>query len=181
MSDILTPRLILRLVPLAGLAATAARDIEACRRLISPGLGEEWLQDSWVADLRLTQWKEDPAYAPWSIRAIARRDSAEVVGYINCHDRPQPMGHGGAIHLAIELGYEIFPAFRRRGYASEAIEGLALFAAEQGVTRVRLSIAPGNAPSLALARKLGATYLESHIDERDGPEDVHVFAVGPRL
>jgi ribosomal-protein-alanine N-acetyltransferase len=174
-SDILTDRLVLRLVPLAGLAATVAHDLDACRRLIGPKLPEDWLAESWVAELRLNQWKENPDYAPWSIRAIARQADGQIVGYMNCHDCPTVFDHEGETGLMIEMGYTVFAPFRRHGYAFEAIGGLADFAGHIGVRWVRLSIAPGNAASLGLAEKLGAVKIGTQFDDRDGPEDVYLF------
>jgi RimJ/RimL family protein N-acetyltransferase len=49
------------------------------------------------------------------------------------------------------------------------------WAKTQGLEGVILSIQPGNAPSLALAAKFGATKIGSQIDERDGPEDIYYF------
>ena len=157
MNDIETERLILRLVPLAGLAATAAGDLAACQRLIGARLTADWFTESWVAALRLDQWKQDPDYAPWSIRAIALKATGDIVGHINAHDKPQPLEHRGEVAPFIEFGYSVFPAWRRRGLAHEAIEGLCAYAAHHGVRFVRLSIAPDNVPSLALAAKLHKT------------------------
>ena len=172
MIDIETERLVLRLVPMAGLAATAAHDAAACRKLIAADLHPDWFDNAWVADLRLSQWKDDPAYAPWSIRAIALRATGEVVGNINCHDKPEPFSHEGRDGLVVELGYTVFPPWRRQGIAREAIGGLTRFVRSQGVRWIRLSVSPSNAPSQALAKKLGAIRIGTQDDELDGPEDV---------
>ncbi len=137
----------------------------------------EWFEDAWVFDLRLNQWKDDPAYAPWSIRAMVLKETGEVVGTINCHEKPQAFEHGGEEGLMIEMGYSVFEAHRRHGIAHEAILGLAGFARAEGVRWVRLSISPNNEASLALARKLKAEKIGSQIDEIDGPEDVYLFEV----
>lgn len=175
MNDIETDRLVLRLVPLAGLAATAAKDATACQRLIGAKLPDEWFDNAWVSELRLGQWKDDPEYAPWSIRAIALKATGEIVGNINCHDKPQPFEHRGAVAPAIEMGYTIFTPWRRQGIAREAITGLSVFAAHHGVRWIRLSISPDNAASLGLAQKLGAVRIGTQYDDRDGPEDIFLF------
>lgn len=172
MIDIATPRLILRLVPLAGLAATAARDVGAASRVISPTLNSEWFDMDWVAGLRQRQWQDDAQYAPWSIRAITLKSTGEVVGSINCHDRPKPFRYNDAEGLAVELGYTLFSSWRRMGYASEAFAAIAAFAAKSDVRWIVLSISPDNEPSQALAKKMGAYKVGSHIDEIDGPEDI---------
>jgi RimJ/RimL family protein N-acetyltransferase len=173
--DIESERLLLRLLPLSGLAATAAKDIEACRRIIGAKLHEDWFDEAWVFDLRLKQWKGDPSYAPWSIRAIALKETVEIIGNINCHEKPMAIEHGGETGLAVEMGYTIFPSWRGQGFAFEAIAALSAFARGHGVRWVRLSISPDNAASLALALKLNAIKIGSQIDERNGPEDVYLF------
>lgn len=175
MIDIESERLILRFVPLAGLAATAANDIAACRRIIGARLPEAWFDEAWVAALRLQQWKDDPGYAPWSIRAIALKRTGEIIGNINCHGRPEEFEFGGTASLAVEMGYTIFPPWRMRGFALEAVTALSRFAHEHGVRWVRLSIAPDNAASLALALNLGAFKIGAQIDERNGPEDIYLL------
>lgn len=176
MIDIETERLLLRLVPLAGLAATAAKDVKAARRIIG-NVPDDWFTDHWVAEMRLKQWKEDPAYASWSIRAIALRQTGQIVGYMNCHHKPMPFVYGGETTLAVEMGYDIFAPFRRRGFGYEAVRGFSSWAATQGVEHLVLSIAPGNEPSLALACKLGAFQIGSQIDEIDGPEDIYLARI----
>jgi RimJ/RimL family protein N-acetyltransferase len=59
-------------------------------------------------------------------------------------------------HGAANLSYWIFPAFRRRGFASRAVDLLAA-AAEgiAGLSRLELRIAPDNRASRGVARKAG--------------------------
>jgi ribosomal-protein-alanine N-acetyltransferase len=170
-----TDRLILRLVPLAALASTAAGNIKATRGLIGEKLPEEWFDDSWVYKLRYDQWLADPTYGPWSIRAIASKETGDIVGSMNCHHKPMPFQLKGKEYLATEMGYTIFDAYRRQGIAFEAITAFIAWAKTQGLEGVILSIQPSNAPFLALALKLGATQIGSQIDERDGPEDIYYF------
>lgn len=175
MNDIETERLLLRLVPLAGLAATAAKDVEATQRLIGLKLPEVWFEESWVSELRLNQWKNDPEYGPWSIRAIALKSTGQIIGNFNCHDRPRPFQFHDETGLAIEMGYTIFEPWRRKGIANEAITGFMAHARQHDVRWVLLSISPENQPSLAFAKKLGAEHIGSHIDEKDGPEDIFLI------
>ena len=172
MIDIETDRLMLRLVPLAGLAATAAKDEEACHRLIGRNLPADWFENAWVFEMRLNQWKADPDYAPWSIRAIILKETGDVAGSINCHDKPKAFEHEGEAGPMIEMGYTIFEPFRRQGIASEAILALAGIARTKGVRFLRLSISPENEASQALAKKLGAEKIGTQIDDIDGLEEV---------
>lgn len=73
----------------------------------------------------------------------------------------------GTVHLlkdarrrvpAIELGYVISPAFRRRGYAQESLERVIRYLFQETDTQmVTAGAAAGNVPSLALLEKLGFT------------------------
>ena len=176
MIHIETERLILRLVPLAALASTAAGNTKATKALVGAKLPEEWFEDSWVYKLRYDQWLADPTYAPWSMRAIASRETGEIVGGMNCHHKPMAFIHNGRESLATEMGYTIFESYRRQGIAYEAITAFTSWAKTQGLESVILSIQPTNVASLALAQKLGATKIGSHIDEKDGLEDIYLFS-----
>jgi ribosomal-protein-alanine N-acetyltransferase len=171
-SDIVSPRLVMRLVPLAGLQATSEGDREASRRLIGEGLTDEWFDNGWIAAQRLKQWTEDPTYAPWSIRAILLRTTGEVVGSFNCHHGPMDFRIDDGTCVAVEVGYTVFAAYRRRGIGREAVTAYADWAAGLGVDAFVLSISPENEPSLGLAQALGARKIGSQIDEIDGPEDI---------
>jgi RimJ/RimL family protein N-acetyltransferase len=171
-NDIETPRLFLRLVPLAGLEAIIAHDGKGIAREIGSPVPAIWFEEDWLAKMRLEQWQENAAYAPWSIRAIIEKSSGAVVGRLNCHREPMDFIHAEVAKPAVEIGYDIYDAFQRRGFAYEAVTGYFDWAKAQGVPRFVLSISPGNAASNALARKLGAFQIGSQIDEIDGPEDV---------
>src|SRR3972149_5968385 len=80
--------------------------------------------------------------------------------------RPAPRGPAGGR-----------PPCRRRGYALEAAQGLMDWAArEHGVRLFRLSIAPDNAPSLAMAAKMGFRQVGEQMDDEDGLELVFDLA-----
>ena len=181
MIHIETDRLILRLVPLAGLASTTAGNIKATQKLVGEKLPEEWFEESWVYKLRYDQWLADPTYAPWSIRAIASKETGEIVGNMNCHHKPMPFVLNGKESLATEIGYTIFESYRRQGIAYEAITAFTAWAKTQGLESVVLSIQPTNMASLALALKLGAIQIGSQIDEKDGPEDIYHFDLNSSL
>ena len=96
-----------------------------------------------------------------------------MVGHCGFHGSPgaaylEPYAPGGA-----EIGYTVFPPYRRNGYATEAVRGLMGWAAEaHGVPTFVLSIAPANEPSQAIARRLGFSVVGLYDDPEDGPEEV---------
>lgn len=175
MNDILTERLVLRLVPLAALAATAQRNLAAAEKVLGVALPQAWLEEDWVFQLRHDQWLEEPAYAPWSIRAIVLKATGEVVGNINCHHKPMPFVMNGQQTAGVEIGYTIFEPHRRKGYATETIKAFTGWAGQLGVSTFILSISPNNEASLALARKFGAEEIGRQMDERDGEEIIFAF------
>jgi len=118
---------------------------------------------------RLRQIAEDPSRAPWFVRAIVRRDEErQMIGHIGFHGPPgvnarkQPQ--------AVEIGYTIFPEYRRQGYATEAVRALLGWAEGKGIHHFIASIGPQNAPSLAIARRLGFREVGRHWDDEDGEE-----------
>ena len=130
--------------------------------------------------MRLGQLETDPGLQPWLMRAMALRDTAMAVGTIGFHAAP---GHESLAELApgaVELGYGVTAAYRRRGLATEAIEALMRWAREaHGVRRFVVSVSPENGPSLALAAKLGFKKIGWHMDEVDGPEDIFEKRIPP--
>lgn len=86
-----------------------------------------------------------------------------MAGRVGFHGPPDDDG-------MVEMGYAVFERYRRRGYAFESAAGMMAWARGRGVRRFRLSIAPTNEPSLALAAKLGFSRNGEQMDEFDGLE-----------
>mgnify|MGYP000942878710 FL=1 len=142
----------------------------AASYLCSGELPDDWLSQWRLMAMRLKDLHQDPAYLRWSLRAIIWRETGEMIGHIGFHTPPDPdylatLGTDG-----IEIGYEIYPNWRRQGLGREALQRLLQFAQEQGVQRFILSIAPDNQPSLALARSLGFVELGQQVDGEEGLE-----------
>ncbi len=164
----------LDLIPLTPelLRASLARDSRLVAERLGLSVPELWPEIPDVLERRLRQLEAEPALQPWLLRAMVQRDRRVMVGHIGFHAGP------GAEYLrpwspGVELGYTVFPAHRRRGYAAEACAALMAWAhREHGITRFVASIRPDNAPSQALAHKLGFRRIGSHIDDLDGPEDI---------
>jgi len=116
--------------------------------------------------LRLADLEANPRIAPWLLRAIVDRDARAAVGFIGFHGAPDPRG-------MVEVGYEVLPAFRRRGYAREALAVIEAFAAREGARVVRASVSPGNMASLSLIERGRYVHVGEQIDEIDGRELVY--------
>jgi RimJ/RimL family protein N-acetyltransferase len=124
-----------------------------------------------VMQRRQRQLAVSPADAPWLLRAMVRHGDRNVVGYINFHGLPDTQGRA-------ELGYTVFEEYRREGFATEAIVAMMRWAREvHEVRRFLISISPKNAPSLALALKLGFSQVGKQMDLEDGLEYVFELQV----
>jgi RimJ/RimL family protein N-acetyltransferase len=144
--------------------ALLRHDAAAAERVLGITLASvEWI-DSNERHLRMRRddLVSDPGSQPWLARAIILPDGS-MVGRIGFHGRPDAEG-------VAELGYDVFEPYRRQHYALEAVTCMMAWARERGARRFRLSIAPDNAPSLALAARLGFARAGEHIDEFDGLE-----------
>ena len=175
MGDIVSRRLILRLLSPEALKAASEGDLARLARLTGISLSQKWAKIARVAARRLEQIEADPGYLPWSLRAIALRPSNEIIGYINFHAAP------GADDLtlyapnAVELGYAVIAKHRRQGYAGEAVRMMIAWARKRGIQAFVFSISPDNSASLALAAGLGAVKVGWRVDEEDGLEDVYLL------
>ena len=168
-----TPRLIMRTLPPATLAALVAGDRAEASRHAGCDLSAFPDEESGIAGVRLKDLADDPAYLPWSLRAMALKPGLGFVGHFNFHTKP------GADYLkelapgAVELGYFVMPAWRRQGFAEEAALAMMDWATRvHGISQFVVSISPDNAPSVAMAQKLGFSRIGSHIDDLDGYEDI---------
>jgi ribosomal-protein-alanine N-acetyltransferase len=146
--------------------ASIAGDRELASCLIGAELPPDWPgRTARTMRYRLAQLASDPTEQPWLLRAIVvRQPVREVVGHIGFHAPPDARN-------AVEVGYTVAAAYRRQGYALEAVQALLGWAKrEHGIQQVIASISPTNAPSLALAHKLGFVQTGSQMDEEDGEE-----------
>jgi [ribosomal protein S5]-alanine N-acetyltransferase len=160
----------------AFISASLAGDIEKAEALLGLAPPPEWLCAQGLMRIRLGQLRFDPMLQPWLLRAVILRATGSMIGHIGFHTAPgaaylQPIAPGG-----VEMGYTIFPAFRRQGYATEAVASLMRWAMqEKNIQRFVLSISPENRPSLRIANHFGFRKVGSYMDEEDGLEDIFVL------
>src|SRR5262245_42656810 len=110
-----TPRLVLRTLPPAALAALVAGDAAEATRIAGCALGDFPVEEHGIAALRQKDLAKDPDYLPWSLRAILLKPDLGFVGHCNFHTRPGPAYLQELAPGGVELGYSILPAYRRRG------------------------------------------------------------------
>jgi RimJ/RimL family protein N-acetyltransferase len=120
---------------------------------------------------RVPQVKENPSVNKWFVRWMVLRESREIVGSLSFHGSPDETG-------MLEIGLGVHKNFWRRGFASEALLGMWLWAASQsGVLKFRYTVDPNNDASVGLIHKFGFTYVGQQIDDEDGPEDIYEMSV----
>ena len=146
---------------LAGDTTRAGREIDA----MVPENLRDHLED--FLRYRLAQVRVDSSIRPWLGRAMVLTDDSgtrRVIGTIGFHGPPDDRGR-------VEVGYSVQPAYRRRGFAREALKAMFDWAAaEHGIRRFVASVSPTNDASLALVRGFGFVQTGEQMDEIDGLE-----------
>ena len=172
-SDAITSaRLVLVSMSADFVGALVAGDREEAQRLAGITIPGDWPDehDEGFLRLRLRQMRDDPELEQWLVRALVLPERGRpMIGHAGFHGKPGT----NALRKpeAVEIGYTIFEPYRGRGYATEAVAALLEWARTQrGVERFVASVAPGNAPSLAIVRKLGFEQTGAVWDEDDGEE-----------
>lgn len=171
----------LRLVSMtsAFLEASLKEQRNEASQMLGVDIAPDWFDEQWLMRLRLNDLQRDSALQPWLLRAIIHSTSNSMVGHIGFHTAPNPAYLNDIAPGGIEVGYTIFPAYRRQGYATEACRGLMDWAhTEHAINRFILSIAPDNTPSLRIAHRLGFIRIGEHVDPEDGIEYIFAHILG---
>jgi len=153
-----SPRLDLILLSRPLMDAIVAGDELAAQALAGFALAEELFsgdpEDAAYFSMRRDQVLRDASWAPWSQRAIVLRHENVMIGTATFHGPPGV--NDTSTPGAAEVGYEVYPALRDRGFATEVGRALIDWACrEHGVTHYISGVEPGNLPSLRVNDKLG--------------------------
>lgn len=178
LDDILTPRLVLRLMSEEVVDACLSNDLEKAKFLFQSDIPEELLENMSSLIYGKKQLDANPDYLPWSARAILKKGGSEVIGIIRFHSMPGPeyLDHYQA--NAVEIGYEIFTAQQRQGYATEAMAGVMNWAnLNFNIAHFIASVSPDNEASLKLINGFGFLKIDEVMDEEDGLEFVFLRVV----
>jgi RimJ/RimL family protein N-acetyltransferase len=147
-------------------AAIAAGDLDAANRLSPVPLRPIFVTESFRSTfgVRAEQLLEHPEDEPWVTGIIWDEDLGVAVGKAGFHGSPDADG-------MVEVGYEVDPEYRRRGYARAALQAMLDRAiADPSVRVLRASISPDNEPSLDLVASFGLERNGEQWDEEDGLE-----------
>lgn len=173
-ADVSSDRLVLVPMSLELMEALSRGDRESAQRMVDYRIPADWPQGmESVLRFRIPIAQAQPETLPLLLRAmVLRADPDVVVGRIGFHGPADEVG-------MLEIGYEVFPGFRRQGYAREAV--LAMFRWAQGdpaVLRFRATVSPDNAPSRDLVTGLGFIEVGTQWDDEDGEETIFERAAG---
>jgi len=97
------------------------------------------------------------------LRLVVERGSNAAVGYVNFHAPPDADG-------MVEIGYQIVPAARRRGYATEGAAALLHHAfTALGAEAVFATTMAVNTPSRRVMERLGMRHVRTFTEHHDDP------------
>jgi [ribosomal protein S5]-alanine N-acetyltransferase len=111
--------------------------------------------------------RRQPEALPLLFRVIVlRADPTLSVGRIGFHGPTDQAG-------MLEIGYDVFPGFRRWGYAREAVLAMLVWARRDPAVRgFRATISPPNLASRCLVAGLGFVEVGRQWDDQDGEETI---------
>jgi ribosomal-protein-alanine N-acetyltransferase len=162
------------------LRASLAGERARAEASIGMALPASWPDLPDVLRLRLTQLEAEPALAPWLTRALELKSERRLVGIVGFHGPPGGDWLREFAERGLEFGYSVLAGYRRRGLAFEACQALIAWAVSEHAAReFVLSMSPHNAPSAALARKLGFARVGEWHHAARGLEDVYRLTLPP--
>jgi ribosomal-protein-alanine N-acetyltransferase len=180
-NDILTRRLVLRLMEREVVDACLVGDLQRAEHLLDIAIPGELLNEPTGLKYAQAQLDADPQYRLWSMRAIILQATRTMVGHVRFHSPPDPDYLHPFARAAVEFGYHVYSQYRRHGYATEAAGAVMEWAqATFGIGRFVVSVSPDNKPSLALISHFGFTKIGQHMDEIDGLEHIYLRDVAVR-
>lgn len=157
-----TPRLEL-VAATADLARAEMDDVPALARRLDATVAAEWPpplndRDSQAWTLRFLE--QHPDGVGWAMWYFVRRADRAAVGVGGFKGLPSADG-------TVEVGYSVLEAQQRRGYASEAVEGLVAWAfGHPEVTRVTAETYPELVASIGVLAKTGFTFIGPGSEDR---------------
>jgi RimJ/RimL family protein N-acetyltransferase len=123
----------------------------------------DWLEETDLMQMRLAEFREDPAYAGWGLHAVRIAGAGPMIGHVGFHSLPDAEYLHPYWPDAVELSYATYPPYRRLGYAAEAVAALLRWAARRArIRRFLLTVSASNRASRGLAGKLGFVLTEQY-------------------
>ena len=139
-----------------GVAQAVVADKSKIEAILSARVPDDWPAQDLAEFLPFyaQQLETDLSLLGWGVWLMIHATERVVIGYVGFKGKPDHEG-------TVEIGYSVIPAFRNRGYASEASQALINWAfIQQGVKRIIAECNEDNAPSIRILQKLGVKRLE---------------------
>lgn len=170
---------VLRLVPMNVplMRALAEGRMTDAERVLGAPIDSSWSLPREVLAMRIAQLERAPEKSGWLLNAVVLRAPSVMIGNVGFHGPPGEHLFEQRWPGVVELGYDIVPAFRRRGHATRAIRLLLDWARFRGASQVVLSIALDNAASQRTADKLGFALREEYEHDARGRERLYGLAL----
>ncbi len=148
--DVETPRLRLRSLTAQTVERLLDGDVTGASQIQGSAFSEHFLEsvNETFLKIHLEGLRRHPSDPGWFVRAITRKDDGLIVGHCGFHGAPQDIGRA-------EIGYTIFPPYRRCGYGAEAAQGLVEWARLRRAPAVVAAVSVTNVASIGLVTKLG--------------------------
>ncbi|WP_108669925.1 GNAT family N-acetyltransferase [Peribacillus acanthi] len=105
--------------------------------------------------MHLKELELDPTTLGWGVWLVKLKDTNEIIGDIGFKGKPDHLGK-------VEIGYGISPSAQRKGYATEAVDGLIHHAfSTRKVDKVVAECLQDNVASIKVLEKVGMTRIGS--------------------
>jgi ribosomal-protein-alanine N-acetyltransferase len=154
--SIVTERLRLQPSTLGEIDALLNRDPVQFESLICASAPEPFEPPPETADaLGMFRGKlaNDPTLSPWLLRWIIDGDNRRLIGSAGFIGPPDEFS-------VIQMGYSVYLSDQRKGYATEAVNGLIAWAFQQAdVLRIQAAVRFDNLPSKRVVTKTGFTLI----------------------
>jgi ribosomal-protein-alanine N-acetyltransferase len=167
-ADLVSDRLVLVPMSLEVMETLLRGDRDAAQQMVRYRIPQDWpMAIASTLKFRIPLARAHPGSLPLLFRVmVLRADPEVVVGRIGFHGPADEVG-------MVEIGYEVFPAFRRQGYAREAVVAMLRMARRDPEVRLfRATVSPDNLPSRRLVTGLGLVEVGVQWDEVDGEETI---------
>lgn len=152
-------RLVACTLPLLAAIVRDPRTLESMLGIVVP---QGWPEFPQAYPHAYDMLQADPALLGWWSYLFISRDGKLLVGSGGFKGRPDVDG-------AVEIGYEIAPSLRNRGYATEATRGMVRYAfADPDVACVDAHTLPEASASTRVLEKAGLRHVAVVHDKDDG-------------
>ena len=139
-----------------------ARDENELAQILEVECAEGWLVFPEIISYSLEFLKNNPDAANWWMYFFVHRASRKLVGNGGFKGKPDEAG-------TVEIGYAVAPAYRGKGLATEAAQGLVEFAfSHPQIQTIQAHTLAEENESVRVLQKVGMTFVKEFNDPEDG-------------